>query len=1417
MSFYGNIANGGKTNLTFDKVYPNRMQMDLRAQVDDVFVGRFVLVEYDDNTFAYREGFMSETSIPTDTTQSYYIYTDRTFRIPYKVVEHKVDEGYGVQVEGLYPGDIVSVSFSGQRAFFVCKDQEANGTALFTLIQLGTDNANKYDYSNNYNIDKKEYQGQFVDGWDSTIWQKVVQNGEFKYIMVGDLNSKVPRFNIQSEPPTIEPIAPHFGENSTNMDYTLHVQPNWGFRVKKATEKKNGDVILSDTDISDIYKAYDPITDTITEEQGYKGAIYYNKDGFDKYNRNVDGADVVVDKIVLEPTGTSGQKYYSHNPAEIQTVKEDIQELTIHLPIIGNSVAEFWDIMYGDKDENDEFLEVRNTDIDWESVPEPKREGVRLVKEDPQLGGFDYLPKKVETVAGCINSVHDLMGMIVLNGETSLADADTDHIYYGKLSGSSRNGYYMKTRKNTYTPLAHEDLEGYVNSKKYMDLTQYQKHEYHTKTNNSFYEELNDKPTPNANYYKIEAEKIDLKVWVADTTPDIPGNEEDEDHYWKDAEGNYIKDYNKDPDASRDYYTIISTTQTTPNSKGAKVEIYAPKPSREYIDTEGDTCYEGYLYFMITGYDEETGNPIYSEKVYELMPRKRDADGDPIYDAEGNPEFEEAGPLLENAIYFFVDKYKIDYITPVGGGDPVLGIVDAYNKAFNNDNMPAPEKEIIFLDFNEEGVTYYSFGEITINDVKEQGYIRLQKIEDYDKTLVYYTLKATAETGNLPASPGVSGGEGPEGEEELIFTHYYVPNKYYYKQGNNDYIFGTEEDRVIGVDYYILSGHETPVDVTFYEPTKYYYEKEVTKTIEGKPVVEIVQILDNDTTMKTKDTELDENEKILSNAEGLVYYLQQEAYVVNDPTGILSAGTIWNSGSVIPESLELGKLYQGEDVDRDGNEVPEGTISKDEKAERMFEWKELTGFARTLNTIHGLILKVNQYFKFDDTLTRDRTTIQGCLNNINDIINDFAALIPGEIAVIDEYGRIKSATLFTTAADNTQEEGWISVVVDPNAVETKITIRHNDPKEADTILGQKSAKTLKFGDTFQALQFGIDEKGHIHSKDFKEFTMTMPSLKVTDNDTKQIVTGFSVGGEGQDLVITRENVGNFALTGYTYPNTAIDIDPTDTVNIAFGKMQRLLNNEIENRVAAINALDMAENASTTQFITSISQTDGKINVSRADAGTLVLGSGYSIAAQPADISSDDSLNTAFGKVEAKFKLLGGDSSEPGSIAYTIAEMAINADDNTSIDKLNEIAAWIVNDQTGVAKMNADIAKNASDIAALQTASGETGTNVSGLTTRIDDLEAIVTEDAVNTWVNIQSDWTEADEASTAFIKNKPDLENLVKTTTEFNYTYNEVTTPLTIDGLLSYIAKLEERIYNLENPPESDEPENPDTPEVPTE
>ena len=104
---------------------------------------------------------------------------------------------------------------------------------------------------------------------------------------------------------------------------------------------------------------------------------------------------------------------------------------------------------------------------------------------------------------------------------------------------------------------------------------------------------------------------------------------------------------------------------------------------------------------------------------------------------------------------------------------------------------------------------------------------------------------------------------------------------------------------------------------------------------------------------------------------------------------------------------------------------------------------------------------------------------------------------------------------------------------------------------------------------------------------------------IDDTDNRQIITDLVVREDGQAFVATRENVGNFALTGYTIASTAADIAATDTVNQAFGKLQAKLNKEIEDRIEdvnaeeqdrinAINALDMAESASTTQFISKIS-------------------------------------------------------------------------------------------------------------------------------------------------------------------------------------------------------------------------------------
>lgn len=108
----------------------------------------------------------------------------------------------------------------------------------------------------------------------------------------------------------------------------------------------------------------------------------------------------------------------------------------------------------------------------------------------------------------------------------------------------------------------------------------------------------------------------------------------------------------------------------------------------------------------------------------------------------------------------------------------------------------------------------------------------------------------------------------------------------------------------------------------------------------------------------------------------------------------------------------------------------------------------------------------------------------------------------------------------------------------------------------------------------------------------------------------------------------------------------------------------------------------------------------------------------------AGVTSDAS--TLEGRVKANedaIALLNDDDQTEGSVKYQVAtEIAkiVNDNNNGSIDTLNEIAAWIVNDQTGAAKMNADIV-------GLQNTVGDES---KGLVKDVNDLQALIGDDSV---------------------------------------------------------------------------------------
>ena len=60
--------------------------------------------------------------------------------------------------------------------------------------------------------------------------------------------------------------------------------------------------------------------------------------------------------------------------------------------------------------------------------------------------------------------------------------------------------------------------------------------------------------------------------------------------------------------------------------------------------------------------------------------------------------------------------------------------------------------------------------------------------------------------------------------------------------------------------------------------------------------------------------------------------------------------------------------------------------------------------------------------------------------------------------------------------------------------------------------------------------------------------------------------------------------------------------------------------------------------------------------------------------------------------------------------------------------------------------------------------------------------------------NVQSDWNESDTTSDAYILNKPNLTNMVETTSQFDYTVGDTTNQLTIAQLVAKVAELEATI-----------------------
>lgn len=1403
MGFYGNITNTTRTQFSFDATYPSRYEMDTQVANDGVYVGRYVLVEYDKDIKGSLSGLPQVYKITTDgLNKDFALSISADFIVNEKVdgeenkvnptiirciteedrkniadgklkyTDNLIEKGTVLRVPGKLNDDgkpiYNLVANSGTHTdpsnpsnFLYDEYWVATGNEQFVITMMAEDeqgrpvkqyttftgalweslgDSSQDSFTLNFTRDKQYYKTS--RGYDSTVWQKVLDKGYEKYVMVAELNTIVPTFDITADAPTIVPLRPHFDVDSTNVYYKLHWQPTWGLRIRSSepdtqvpqydTEGKPiaATILSSNSRVeypSDenthwtrtefdkttnskkvLYAKYNETggidwAEKAPEEDPpvINAAIYYNRDGFDpdvvskswdrKYLHQLGLAgrrdpavdpDVspsedkgfVAEGITIAPTGLSGNTYANHNG--VATPEVDTQELSIMLPSIGDAISDVWDLVYGGRKTNEAIQKTqkRNPDVEWyDARAVQDRTGLRLVKD-----GFTYKMKSgetlgcprnyyntanVNTIAGCINSVHDLMGMIIQPYNTfdamkeNITNNDDDTIYFDV----SNDKYYRRDMKYTYTPLAASaytyeridlsegefkpDLYYVKNGSKYdVASGKYNKDlEYYVRklTASEGYEQVKVQPFDGSKYYYINELTNGGKDFISE-----PTYHRDKTYYTMDSaridktridlgdnfQGYTYYQYMTDTNTNKLHspYYAIDWTYAGQNydPKATYYEIEERFALKDVISEPPytDLYLPGIFYYRawaedkyskvywdglqhITVYnknDDGTYTPVQEPQIGEYYYQKLHTAGEPYilkvgeqpvkadFDYRidnsdlGTGNIKKDGVLIDHYMvkkgekvtetYTEIDTYeKVKFNDPSSSyvwDEAKAGPAWVFDKSVGDyvrNTLPFdPEKNKQNLYFVQQKKYVYVYAGGTIDEDKPLHllpYARTQVsykdplsgeiVEDFDinykdiqhgnpwfvKTTVnshllgpytiYIPVTATSIRRQL-----VDYYTNPARDEKDRLQYYqlkkkkidkfYAPNLYYYKVGENldrekkgSYILETNKHlkvnnadgyslahlTITSNDYHKINEHDTATNqrIYFYYPN-YFYRKEGDE-----------YVLAQEKTMNPNET----------------YYVIKNFYIDSDTMNIMPHGQQWNNKiKHIPPSVSLATRDVG------------------------FTYYELVDFARKLNTIHGLILKMNQVIDSEDTDTRDLKTIQGALNTFNDWISHLGKLDSQDLVIVDNYGRLTSAPANVTQTDegvnhtpgtkqdvtgiasdvfpmaeNLTASGgfknqWLTVNVDGKPTKPIVSLRHNYQPVRDTTSNSDMNNPKK--DTMKLYTPIVDPKGHVVGHNDHTVTLPYGFKTITTNGRSGTASGDNTGNPSTSNVVadnTQDTLG----------------------------------------------------------------------------------------------------------------------------------------------------------------------------------------------------------------------------------------------------------------------------------------------------
>lgn len=1172
MGFYGNKTSAIKSQFTFDKIYSNRAAMEDNCLTDNVYIGRFILVDYNsdgeisvDNNI--RPVYAKEDSERIEGilgNEGIYLYSSSSLNEKTKIkFESQGEIKDNVFTKGVTIGDIVYTSYFNNRVLYACVDsiEDIEGNVYAIFAETGE---TKEGYEFNYHIDKLRF-SNIGRGWDSTVWQKMYENGVEKYAMVAELNTVVPTFAISADAPTLTPIAPHFDEVSTNTYYEVHWQPQWGLRIKHANASlSEGEKTLSDEKTTWIKTVYDKDRDVtekyyycetenedgtilsywekfesldkIGEEGKLPAAIYYNKAGF---NPEVHYHSSITDNLSISPTGYSqtpiyedGEiigwettKYNDHNQGLVEQV--DTQELSMILPALGNAINNVWDIIYGKgiqedgslAKENKSDVELkRSTYIHWDDATSADltKERLRMIRQDSDGFHTYYTPEEANTLAGAINSTHDLMGRIIVDwSDREMTDdlnalMDKNKIYYLRdknfymaadndyqlqvvnyiyqkptepvtLENYQQNYYYYKTQeldpetnelKDVYVADFAEEGSSFVDGREYFEkrvdykkengyeeysiinLNQYEPGKYYYSLDRNYYLENSQDARPMA-YYLLNPEKFETVELKYGWKP----NKYHKYVYSEEIGGyKYILSQEDYPEKEKQYAYIDEESATEVTCYLKKPQLYDPSNEKYEGEKSLRYFYSPGVFWYHKGFKED-GTIDWGIELREkpLKPGEQTA----LYGTDGYYLCQHRWITEE-----YYDKEKQEYFEV---------------RAIDWDSIQP--FRVYFIEFNQDSQYYY---------INEDGdYVLLTQSEinkDNDK------LGEIQENNTVKLYGRDCFSVNTDPIEE-----FYLPGVYWHEDNKNNFVIDTEVDVIKDRIYYLLPEPVVGEDKEenkdagiiriknlFYAPNTYY---------------KVIQV--------DEDTNIYELDKSIKKDPEATYARKNLLYISSDKEKLFGVGATWSKSiDVVPNTIELSYL-----------------TNPDECYGRIM----LQGFGKELNTINGLILEINKVLSTEDYYTRDRKTVQGCINYINDILNKFEEFEERCILMTDNYGRVHSI--------NPRTDAWLDIDIQGNVDKPDFYIEHMPPviEEHDDIkININNDANIQ---TIELQTSKADEKGHLNGS--QKTIITLPynykTIAADEGSTtaKKVQDTLNINGDSW-IKTTANNTNNEIIIEHTY-------------------------------------------------------------------------------------------------------------------------------------------------------------------------------------------------------------------------------------------------------------------------------------------